>query len=260
MRKHFNSATRQSLNTRVSATRRPQPVVTMLTLTHAITEWAPSAMELYRATSKFARQIDEYFGERVPEINASPILWKLIRSMGGSREPILVAPASSCSALAHTILLVQLGSTPLLSLSAERSTYSSPCIILWHRTRHATISSIRRPSMLVSSGETTVDHLSCPLWCSASFSSSWCTDWTVVTGEFECYSIDRCTSDLSLLRSAARVPVNDEDPATTMMAKADWLRWLQQEKAAREKTPSLGVLGRGEMCICPVAVLKADAD
>jgi len=46
-------------------------------------------MSLYRRTSNFALQLHERFAIKIPELNASPVIWKCVRSLGGSRKSFL---------------------------------------------------------------------------------------------------------------------------------------------------------------------------
>lgn len=131
-------------------------------------------MSLYRRTSNFALQLHERFAVKIPELNASPVIWKCVRSLGGSRESCFFTsprsisifsassrfPSPSClrrvslTSLASSFLPsrhlpcrhlpLPIGPTPPLSSSRSRSQSRSQSSERSSRARRSDSSSKRR--------------------------------------------------------------------------------------------------------------------
>ena len=52
-----------------------------LTLKHA-----PKTMVIHKIASRLAQKLYSVHGIRTPEINAAPVLWRVVRSLGGNRK------------------------------------------------------------------------------------------------------------------------------------------------------------------------------
>jgi RNA polymerase I-specific transcription initiation factor RRN7 len=47
---------------------------------------APTALFLHSLTARLARRLVGSYKIHTPELNAAPMLWRVVRALGGSRE------------------------------------------------------------------------------------------------------------------------------------------------------------------------------
>lgn len=55
-------------------------------------QFAPTTMPIHALSSRLSRLMFSHFGILTPEANASPILWRSVRCLGGTRAPSKFPP------------------------------------------------------------------------------------------------------------------------------------------------------------------------